>query len=66
MHLFSSMAEDVEALISDLGLPGEARFIRLAVTPQQVAELELPTAPPKKNDRRSFDGEDHPGGGDPT
>jgi hypothetical protein len=55
--LFSSMAEDVDALIRDLGLPGEALFTRLAVTPKQVAELGLPTAPPKATDRRSFEGE---------
>ena len=57
VHLFSSMAEDVDALIRDLGLPGEALFTRLAVTPEQVAELGPPTAPPKANDHRSFEGE---------
>ena len=30
---------------------------RLAVTPAQVAEMGLATAPPKKTDRRSFAGE---------
>jgi hypothetical protein len=56
VHLFSSMAEDVDALIRDLDLPGEALFTRLAVTPEQVAELGLPTAPPKPEDKRSFEG----------
>jgi len=31
-------------------------FTRLAVTPQQVAELRLPTALPKPTDRRTFKG----------
>ncbi len=55
-HVFSSLAEDIAALIHDLGLPGKARFTRLAVTPQQVEALSLPTAPPKATDRRSFSG----------
>lgn len=29
--------------------------IRLAVTPDQIAEMALPTAPPKHSDRRAFD-----------
>jgi hypothetical protein len=32
-------------------------FTRLAVTPEQITELALPTAPPKATDRRSFEGE---------
>ena len=50
VHIFSSLAEDITALGAD------AEFIRLAVTPEQVAEMRLPTAPPKASDRRSFDG----------
>jgi hypothetical protein len=57
VHLFSSVADDVETLIDDLGLPGSVEFTRLAVTPKQIAELRLPTAPPKQTDRRSFDGD---------
>lgn len=67
VHLFSSMAEDVAALIAhtlvvnDIGdsgsLPGDVLFTRLAVTPQQIADLALPTAPPKATDRRRFEGE---------
>lgn len=57
VHLFLSMAEDVEALIDDLDLPGTAKFTRLAVTHAQVAALGLTTAPPKATDGRAFDGE---------
>jgi hypothetical protein len=32
-------------------------FTRLAVKPQQIADLGLPTAPAKATDRRRFDGE---------
>ena len=51
----SSLAEDVNALAADLGLEPVA-FTRLAVTPAQIARLQLPTAPPKVTDRRAFDG----------
>ncbi len=56
-HLFRSLAADVAALIHDRGLAGQAKFERLAVTPAQISELNLPTAPPKPTDRRSFEGE---------
>lgn len=32
-------------------------FQRLAVTPEQIEEYELPTAPPKPTDNRSFEGD---------
>jgi hypothetical protein len=35
----------------------DIRFTRLAVTPEQIAALHLPTAPAKETDRRSFEGE---------
>jgi hypothetical protein len=57
VHMFSSIMEDVQALARDLGLPGEIRFTRLAVTPEQITALHLPTAPAKETDRRSFEGE---------
>ena len=57
VHLFSSMADDIGALIRDRDLPGQVLFTRLAVTPVQIAELGLPTAPPKETDRRSFEGD---------
>ncbi|GGZ39709.1 hypothetical protein [Streptomyces bluensis] len=34
----------------------EVEFERVAVTPEQVAAYNLPTAPPKATDRRSFSG----------
>jgi hypothetical protein len=55
-HLFLSMEEDVEQLIADMGLPGRAEFTRLAVTPEQIRRLRLPTAPPKATDDRAFEG----------
>jgi hypothetical protein len=57
VHLFSSMAQDVQAIARDLGLRGQIEFSRLAVTPAQITELGLPTAPPKPTDRRAFNGE---------
>jgi hypothetical protein len=53
-HIFSSLAEDVQALARDLGKAGKLMFSRLVVTRQQIDELRLPTAPPKETDRRSF------------
>jgi hypothetical protein len=57
VHLFSSMAEDIQAIAEDLELDTDIRFSRLAVTPAQITELNLLTAPPKATDRRAFDGE---------
>jgi hypothetical protein len=59
VHVFSSAAEDIQALAVGLGLGHDTdiRFTRLAVTPEQVATLNLPTAPPKEKDRRAFEGE---------
>jgi len=53
-HIFSSLAEDVQALARDLGEAGKLMFSRLVVTRPQIDELRLPTAPPKETDRRSF------------
>ena len=55
-HLFTSLAEDVSEFVAALGGPTPT-FTRLAVTPEQVAELDLPTAPPKATDKRAFDGQ---------
>ena len=49
VHIFSSLSEDIAAL------GAEANFVRLAVTPEQRDEMDLPTAPPKATDNRSFD-----------
>lgn len=54
VHMFSSLDEDVNAFAKHYG--GDVDFVRLAVTPEQVADYHLPTAPPKESDRRSFDG----------
>jgi hypothetical protein len=47
--MFAAYLEDVEAFTRDLG--------GVAVTPAQVIEFDLPTAPPKPTDRRAFNGE---------
>jgi hypothetical protein len=57
VHLFTSMAEDVRIIARDLDLDADIRFSRLAVTPAQITDLDLPTAPAKPTDRRSFEGE---------
>lgn len=54
-HMFLAFLEDVEAFIRDIG--GDAVFTRLAVTPQQIGDLDLPTAPPKASDKRAFRGD---------
>ena len=51
VHLFMSMAEDVRAIARDLRLSGDIGFTRLAVTPDQIAEMGLPTAPAKPTDK---------------
>lgn len=54
VHVFGSLDEDVSEFLVAYG--GDAEFIRLAVTPEHIEELGLPTAPPKATDRRSFSG----------
>ena len=54
VHIFKSLDEDVGAFAK--AYLGEVEFIRLAVTPDQVDFYDLPTAPPKATDRRSFEG----------
>jgi hypothetical protein len=53
-HLFNSLAEDVTAFAAAAG--AEVQFERVAVTAEQVVTYNLPTAPPKATDRRSFSG----------
>jgi hypothetical protein len=55
VHMFSAMTEDVKAFCVGLGFEPPL-FTRLAVTPEQIARLSLPTAPAKETDRRSFVG----------
>lgn len=51
-HIHTSLEEDLMAFADHYG--GTARVVRVAVTPEQQALYQLPTAPPKKTDRRSF------------
>jgi hypothetical protein len=55
-HIFSSLGEDVRAFA--LGIEGATvpEFTRLAVTPAQIAQYNLPKTPPKATDNRSFQG----------
>ncbi|MET4127173.1 hypothetical protein ACSSV6_000560 [Roseovarius sp. MBR-38] len=55
-HLFTSLAEDVSAMTETL-FGAAPRFTRLAVTREQAAALDLPTAPPKPTDKRRFEGD---------
>ncbi len=57
VHLFNALSEDIRAMCAGLDSTGGQTFTHLAVTPAQIAELALPTAPPKKTDKRSFEGE---------
>ncbi len=54
VHMCSSLDEDLQAFVEYYG--GMIEVTRLAVTPDQVDILGLPTAPPKKTDKRSFEG----------
>lgn len=49
--IIDSAAEDITAFCDDTD-PGIVEFRRLAVTPAQIEDLALPTAPPKAGDRR--------------
>jgi len=55
VHVFGSLDEDIRAFMAGMG--GDAEFVRLAVLPEHIEEYGLPTAPPKKSDRRNFHGE---------
>jgi hypothetical protein len=51
---------DPECGMTPFGPPRSSRpvqFSRLAVTPQQITDLRLPTAPPKPSDNRAFRGQ---------
>lgn len=56
VHVFSSLAEDIEAFAAEYG--GDVEFVRVAVTPEQAALYNLPSAPPKPTDNRRFDGDE--------
>jgi hypothetical protein len=53
-HKYIAFLEDIEAFARDLG--GDVTFTRLAVTPEQIRQYGLPTAPPKATDNRAFTG----------
>jgi len=50
--IVDSAADDVAHFLADYGKAGLVTFERIAVTPTQVFDFDLPTAPPKKTDRR--------------
>jgi hypothetical protein len=56
VHVFSSLAEDIEEFAAAYG--GDVEFVRVAVTPEQAHQYNLPSAPPKATDRRSFEGDE--------
>jgi hypothetical protein len=62
VHIFSSLAEDVEGFLDDL-LPGKdwGQFYRIALTEDQVMAFNLPTGIAKETDNRSFPGIDGDG-----
>jgi hypothetical protein len=53
-HMFVTLMEDVTAFAADMG--GSVIFTRIAVTPAQIRQHRLPTAPPKPTDNRAFAG----------
>ncbi len=55
VHMFDSLAEDVTAFVEHFD--GVVWFERIAITPAQIEQYQLPTAPAKPGDRRRFDGE---------
>ena len=57
VHMFGSLDEDIRSFLDGLNAGGRVEFQRLAVTLEQVVEFDLPTAPAKETDRRSFDGD---------
>ena len=49
--MFTALEEDVLAFARHYG--GEPSLERIAVTPEQISQYQLETAPPKPSDRRS-------------
>lgn len=54
VHMCNSLDEDLLAFVDTLG--GDVTVTRIAVLPEQIEAMDLPTAPPKQTDRRSFTG----------
>ncbi|MFC4271594.1 hypothetical protein GQF03_17485 [Sneathiella chungangensis] len=61
VHVANSLYEDLAAFSKHYR--GRPSLTRIAVTPAQIESMGLPTAPPKKTDRISFDGPDNTGRG---
>jgi hypothetical protein len=59
--IFDVLEQDVGAFAADDG--GDVEFLRVAVTPEQIAAFSLPTAPPKQSDSRTARWEDEGRGG---
>jgi hypothetical protein len=55
VYIAMSLDQDLRAFLKHYG--GDIKFTRLDVTPAQIRDLGLPTAPPKRTDRRRFEGE---------
>lgn len=56
-HIHMSLYDDLSAFVYGFGAPHDwLRLVRVAVTAEQVASMNLPTAPPKPTDNRSFSG----------
>jgi hypothetical protein len=51
--IFDSLRDDIGAFSSHYG--GDIEFVRVAITAEQAKQYDLPSAPPKEKDRRSFD-----------
>jgi hypothetical protein len=54
VHKYLAFQEDIQAFAREFG--GDVTFTRLAVTPAQIREYRLPTAPPNPEDKRAFSG----------
>jgi hypothetical protein len=58
VHVFIALEENVSKFARELlNVSGMVRFTRVAVTPDQIDQYALPTAPPKATDGRAFDGD---------
>ena len=49
----SERAEKIDETLNELAPTAEIHFLRVAVTPEQIVELALPTRPTKATDSRS-------------
>jgi hypothetical protein len=55
--IYTAVEEDVTALVRDENPAALVpEFVRVAVTPEQIEEHNLPTRPPKKTDKRAWSG----------